>query len=297
MAQLTLQHIKGNTYYIPSPTNIGIYAENNEAILIDSGNDKEAGRQILRLLNEQEWQLKLIINTHSNADHIGGNAYLQEKTGCRIATSRMEAAFINDPVLESSFLYGGFPNRDMRNKFLMAKPSNVTNLIKSSGDIEGTGLRAVSLPGHFFDMLGVVTPDNIFFIADSLVPENIMNKYHLCFLWDIKSHFDTLDMLCNEKADLFVPSHGVPTTNLTPLVEKNKEKINEILARIHNFCINGATTEEVLREICILYGITLNATQYVLVTSTIRSYLSYLYEDGSLDCLFDDGRMIWKRKY
>ena len=120
MAKLTLEHIKGNTYYIPSPTNVGVYLENENAILIDSGNDKEAGRQILRLLEERGLRLKLIINTHSNADHIGGNAYLQERTNCQIAATRLEAAFINDPILEPSLLYGGFPNISINNKFLMA---------------------------------------------------------------------------------------------------------------------------------------------------------------------------------
>ena len=91
MALLNLQKIAANTYLIPSPTNIGVYIQNEQAILIDSGNDKEAGRQILKLLKEKNWKVKLIINTHSNADHIGGNAFIQTNTNCRIAATRIEA--------------------------------------------------------------------------------------------------------------------------------------------------------------------------------------------------------------
>lgn len=197
MSQLSLVHIKGNTYYIPSPTNIGVYVENNAAILIDSGNDKEAGRQVLRLLDQQGWSLQLIINTHSNADHIGGNAFLQEKTGCKIAATPQEAAFISNPLLEPAVLYGGYPTKGMQNKFLMAKPSLVTDIIANSGKILATGLVAVPLPGHFFEMIGVMTPDNILFIGDSLFPENIINKYHLFFLLNLKAHLQTLDELTN----------------------------------------------------------------------------------------------------
>ena len=34
MASLTLQHIAKNTYFIPAPTNIGVYVNNNRAICL-----------------------------------------------------------------------------------------------------------------------------------------------------------------------------------------------------------------------------------------------------------------------
>lgn len=294
MAKLTLEHIKGNTYYIPSPTNVGVYVENDNAIIIDSGNDKEAGRQIFRLLDEQGLKLKLIVNTHSNADHIGGNAFLQNKTNCKIAATRIEAAFINDPILEAALLYGGFPNKDLNNKFLMAKPSTVTSVISSSDEILATGLQAISLPGHYFDMIGVRTPDNIFFIADSLFPENIINKYHLFFLLDIRSQLETLERLKIINADLFIPSHGVKQEQIESLIEINKAKIFEIMSNILNACNEPVTTEEVIQHMCTIYGISLNATQYVLVSSTVRSFLTYLYEEGNLEYMFENGKMMWK---
>ncbi len=296
MAQICLEHVKGNTYYIPSPTNIGVYVKNGEAALIDSGNDKEAGRQILRLINQNGWELKMIVNTHSNADHIGGNQFLQERTSCKIAAAQEEAAFITNPLLEPAFLYGGFPNKDMRNKFLMAKPSNVTTIIDESGEIAGSGLRAVSLPGHYFAMVGIMTPDNVFFTADSLFPENIITKYHLFYLLDIRAHLETIEKLKTIDADVYIPSHGEPISRVDSLCQINKEKIQEILSRVREACEKPASTEEVMEKVCAVYGISLNMTQYVLVSSTIRSYLTYLYEEGSIDCEFKGHQMEWLKK-
>jgi len=61
---MELKQITENTFYIPGPTNIGIYLEGNQAVLIDSGNDETAGRKINRLLEKQGWNLRTIINTH-----------------------------------------------------------------------------------------------------------------------------------------------------------------------------------------------------------------------------------------
>ena len=61
-----------NTYYIDCPAKIGIYRiSETDVVLIDSGNDKEAGKKVLRHLNANGWTLRAIFNTHSNADHIG----------------------------------------------------------------------------------------------------------------------------------------------------------------------------------------------------------------------------------
>lgn len=136
------------TYYIKNPTNIGIYKpfeDNNGVYLIDSGNDKDAGKKILKIIEAEGWILKGIINTHSNADHIGGNKVLQDRTKCTIWSYNIEKCFTEYPELEASFLYGGYPFKDLKNKFLMAKTSVVTNIENNLPE----GLEYIELKGHF----------------------------------------------------------------------------------------------------------------------------------------------------
>ena len=99
-----------NTYYIDCPVKIGVWRETQtDVYLIDSGGDKDAGRRVLKILNEQGWRLKGILNTHSNADHIGGNRYLQTQTGCAVFAPGAECAITRHTVLEPALLYGGYP--------------------------------------------------------------------------------------------------------------------------------------------------------------------------------------------
>lgn len=281
------------TYYIKNPTNIGIYQIDEENIyLIDTGNDKEAGKKILKIVEEQGWKVKGIITTHSNADHIGGNQVIQDRTGCDIYAYNIEKSFSEYPILESSFLYGGYPFKELRNKFLMAKESKVTLLNQNLPE----GLEYFSLKGHFFDMIGIRTSDDVYFLADALFSEETITKYHLFFLYDIREFLNTLEMLKSRKGKLYIPSHCEATKDITGLIKRNQEKVYEVMKSIYDYCKNEVTWEEILKYIFDEYSLTMNANQYVLIGSTIKSYLSYLCDENKIEYEFKENKMIWKQK-
>ena len=68
----------------------------------------------------------------------------------------------------------------------------------------------------------------------------------------------------------------------------------EIRDSICNICKNEKTHEEILKEIFDKYNLNMDANQYILVGSTVRSYLSYLYDIGKLIYVFKDNKMLWK---
>lgn len=246
---MELIQVGKKTYYIKNPTNIGIYKIDEENIfIIDSGNDKDAGKKILKIIDEKGWKVRGIINTHSNADHIGGNKIIQDRTKCKIFTYGIEKSFTENPILESSFLYGGYPFKDLKNKFLFAKESNVENIENNLPQ----GLEYINLKGHFFDMIGIKTSDNVYFLADSLFSKETIEKYHLFFIYDIKEYLNTLDILRTLNGNLYIPSHCLATENINDLIELNKNKIYEILNRITEICKNEKTFEEILQEIFII---------------------------------------------
>lgn len=289
---MELVKVGEKTYYIKNATNIGVYkVDDSNVYLIDTGNDKDAGKKILKIIEEQGWRVKGIITTHSNADHIGGNKVIQDRTNCPILAYDIEKSFTEFPILESSFLYGGFPFRDIRNKFLLAKESIVMPIKNNLPD----GLEYFTLKGHFFDMIGIKTSDNVYFLADSLFSEDTITKYHLFFIYDIREFLNTLDYLTTLKGSLYIPSHYEATDDISSLVELNRNKVYEIMDKIYNACAKEISFEEVLKYIFDEYDLTMNANQYVLVGSTIRSYLSYLYDENKLCYEFRNNKMVWKR--
>ena len=289
-----LIQVTDRSYYIQSPAKIGLVKLGGaEVCLIDSGNDKDAGRKVRQLLDAQGWKLTAIYNTHSNADHIGGNKYLQGQTGCRIYAPGVECAFTRYPVLEPSFLYGGYPCRDLRHKFLMAQESGAEELTR---EVLPEGFELLPLPGHFFDMVGFRTPDDVVYLADCLSSRETLDKYQIGFIYDVAAYLDTLERVKSLRARMFVPAHAPASEEIAQLAQDNIDKVWEIAGRILSLCGEPRNFEEVLRRLFADYQLTMDFQQYVLVGSTVRSYLSWLKDRGELDTVFDDNRLLWRKK-
>lgn len=288
-----LHQVGERTYYIESPAKIGVYLSENGAYLIDSGNDKDAGRKVRKILDEHGWQLRGIVNTHSNADHIGGNHYLQQTTGgCKIFSSGIEKAFTENPILEPSFLYGGYPCRELRHKFLLAAESKVSDF--TDGDFPSE-LEIISLPGHFFNMVGFRTPDDVVFLADCLSSKETLDKYQIGFIYDVAEYLNTLERVKTMTAKLFVPSHAAAADSVEELAQYNIDKVNEIACRITEICETPLCFEGILQRLFTEYGLKMSFEQYALVGSTLRSYLAWLHDNGRLGAAFEENMLLWSR--
>ena len=288
-----LNHITGNSYYIQSPSKMGLVKLNDtDVCLIDSGNDKDAGRKVRQLLDANGWHLTAIYNTHSNADHIGGNRYLQGQTKCKIYAQGIECDITRHPVLEPAFLYGGFPPKDLRHKFLMAQESDAEEL---TPDVLPEGFQLLQLPGHFFHMVGFRSPDDVVYLADCLSSRETLDKYQIGFLYDVAAYLDTLEKVKTMQAAAFVPAHAQVTEDIAPLAQYNIDKVHEIADHMVELCAEPVMFEELLKKLFDDYGLTLTFEQYVLVGSTVKSYLAWLKDTGRLTALFEDNRLLWRR--
>ncbi len=288
-----LIQVIGNSYYIQSPAKIGLVRLNDtDVCLIDSGNDKDAGRKVRQILDNNGWTLKAIYNTHSNADHIGGNRYLQSQTGCKIYAPSIECDFTRHTVLEPAFLYGGCPPKELKHKFLLAQESDAEYLTES---MLPQGFEIINLPGHFFDMVGLRTSDDVVYLADCLSSKATLDKYKIGFIYDVGAYLQTLEMIKGLKAKMFVPAHAEATDNITELAQYNIDTVNEIADKIVEICSQPICFEELLKELFYEYSLTMTFEQYALVGSTVKSYLSYLKDNGKITVEIADNMLLWKK--
>jgi len=289
-----LIRVSDSCCYMDAPAKVGFVLEGDgRAALIDSGNDKDAGKKILRHLQGNGWELRAICNTHSHADHIGGNQYLQQQTGCRIFATEIEAAFIEHPILEPAFLYGGYPPKDLRHKFLMAKESKTEPLC---ADALPCGLTAIPLAGHSFDMVGFRTADDVLFVADALSSRETLDKYAVGYLYDVEAYLQTLERLKNTSAKLFIPSHAPVTEDIAPLAQYNIDRVLAVADTVVSLCADPIPFDTLLQKLFEGLRLEMNFTQHALVGSTLRSYLSWLSANGRVEAWIQNDLLLWKRK-
>ncbi len=280
-------------FFMDCPAKVGFYLTGDKtAVLIDAGSDKDAGKKAKRLLDAQGWQLQAVFNTHSHADHTGGNQYLQSQTGCRIYAPGAEQAVAAHPFLEPLVLYGGLPLPELQNKFLMAKESSVEALTE---EVLPAGLTLLPLPGHSYDMIGFRTDEDIVFLADCLSSAETLEKYQISFLYDVKTYLETLEKVKNMQAALFVPAHAAVTEDIAPLAQLNIDKTAEVADRICSLLTEPKLFEDLLADVFTDFGLSMNIGQRVLVGSTVKSYLTYLKQQGRADYCFENNRMLWRR--
>ena len=287
-----LIRVTENAYYIDCPAKIGLVKTGESRVcLIDSGSDKDAGKKVKRILDANGWTLEAVYNTHSHADHIGGNQYLQKQTGCRVYAPGIERDFTEHPLLEPAFLYGGNPPGELRHKFLMAQGCRVLPL---TPEVLPRGWEMIPLPGHTWDMVGFRTAEGAVYLADCLSSPETLDKYRVSFLVDPAAYLASLEAVEGLAGKLFIPAHAAPTEDIAPLARLNAAAVREIGDRIVSLCREPLPFDGILQGIFTGYGLTMTFEQHALVGSTVRSYLTWLKETGRLEALFRDNLLLWQ---
>lgn len=279
-----------NTYYIESPSKMGLFIEDGRAYLVDTGNSRDSGKKALRHIESNGCELAWILNTHAHADHTGGNAFLLARTGAKAYASAVAAHYCRCPELSTALFYGGYPPEPLRNRFLTAEACDVSDI--SEVALPG-GTEIIPLPGHCPGMIGIKTPDGVWFLADCVSGEHVLAKYHVALIYNVTDYLATLDAIEKLSGKLFVPSHAAATEDIRPLAALNRSKVMEIAELVRNLCKGGNTAEGALSGVFAHYGLSLDFNQYALVGCTVRSYIAYLLDGGLLKADFSEGKAVF----
>lgn len=293
---MSLNKIKGNSYYISATTNCGIFVfKNKNCLLVDTGINNTEAKKIDQILIENNLHPKYIINTHNHLDHCGGNTYFQRTyPGCLVYTSLKEKLFMENPEFQASILSSSSPIKGIDRS---NKPLTVDFVLDyGTNKINDEKFEVISLKGHSIEQIGIITPEKVCFLGDSIFSEEILEKYSFPYLYDIEESISTLNLLKNVDADYFVISHCndvLTRYQIIALVDKNLENIENFKNQILDLLDQPLTREDLLENITILNDLSLNFYQYHLNFGGISAFITYLYSKGLINYSIENGKLYY----
>ncbi len=287
--------VKGDTYVIPGAAAIGVIKSGGGCVLVDTGLEAAVAKRILKTLDANMIAPRAIINTHSHADHCGGNRHIQKVTGCMAYASQYEGAIILNPDIEALYLTGAVPPKPLRSKLIVSEQTlYMTFLEPGRHAVEGAEVELIPLPGHSPGQYGVRTADNVLFYGDALVPAYVFDKYKIPFVTDIDATLASIDRIEASGADVFIGAHEGVVDDISALCKANREGILRGREVVFELLDAPMLREAVLQKLHRAWpSIPISPVGWSLMLTCVSACLYSLHKEGRVELIINDGAMLW----
>ena len=298
---MDLINIKGNTFYIKGGTNTGIYLfEDYTAVMIDPGLSGVRPKRIMKILANNNINLKFIVNTHEHDDHYGScNQFKLENHDIKILSSEYAKIYIDNPELFSKYIVGGrtnnFFNKGLKNEFLDNLKVDDT-LDEGKIILNREIFEVIEFKGHTPGSIGIMTKDKILFIGDLLVSKDMLNKYDFLFVFDIEEYLKSLKKIRNIGFEYIVLGHGkniISKEDSEELIEMHEKAINKYLSQIRIELNEPMGLEQLLKNIIVKNNLSYNYKEFYFYKSSLMSAISYLCDLDEIQYILKDGELLY----
>jgi len=170
-----MQEILPNVYCLEGSVNIFLFVEEDGLTLVDAGYPRSEKKVFaaIQSLGHQPSDVKRILVTHADIDHVGSLAVIQAATGATVITSKEAAGYIENGRSPEHL---PAPLQWLANNVFKSKPvPNDTVQLCQDGDelpLLG-GLQVMATPGHTVDHHSFYSPSlGLLFAGDALRTDN-----------------------------------------------------------------------------------------------------------------------------
>ena len=190
--------------------------------IIDAGLPHSEGRILayIRSLGRSPGDVKRIVLTHSDLDHVGGLAALCRATGARTYASRIEAAAIASGRPSRPIQRRGFSLRRILmgalRLFIKPSPLKIDEVVADGQVLPALGgLEVIDTPGHTPGHISLFAPSlGVLFCGDSMVTDETgIHGSRPGFTWDDSSARESERKQAALGAHIVCSGHGPVVTD------------------------------------------------------------------------------------
>ena len=178
---------------------------------------------------------------------------------------------------------------------MLADASPVDEIITGKQlSVNGFEIDVVSLAGHSPNQLGFLV-DGVFFCADIVLPESVVEKYRIPYLFSVTDHLKSLAMCSEVERTIAMPGHGAPFESIEPIRDLNLALVHEVVKKALEFAVEWITADAILTRLLRHFGASANdAPSFYLLHPTAYAFLSYLLDRGKMMHEVRDGESLWR---
>jgi glyoxylase-like metal-dependent hydrolase (beta-lactamase superfamily II) len=292
---MDLIQLTENAYQLRGGSNAGLVVRDGQAVLIDTGLDKDTAKKILRHVDTLRVKLAAVIITHAHADHFGGAATVKGRTGALVYAPVLEAAIVENPILEPLYLFSGaMPPPELRHKFTLGDACKVDTLLAPGRlTVEGIEVEVIPAPGHAPNQV-MVAGGGVCFIADAVFAPEILVKHGIPFMVDVDAWLKTLDEVAglDGRYEAFVPGHGIVVREIGPWAAENRTRLHEIRQCVADAVRETQDLNDVVTRCADRLGMVIpNLTIYLLTQTAVMACLASLHAAGSAHIAIEQNRI------
>ncbi|WP_312461030.1 MBL fold metallo-hydrolase [Proteiniclasticum sp.] len=285
-------HVAGNTYVLDFPVlHLPYYKKSEtEIILLDTGLKREHETALLSFLEEENLTVSGILCTHAHIDHVGNAAWLKEKYGCPIALPKVEAEIVSS-LLNLKIFYGTYPMNRIREHFghMVIKSDRLIEETETEILFQGVPFSIIHTPGHSAGHIAITTPDDVTYIGDALISEEVMRSSKLPYAHILSKDLMSKMKLYHLRSSWYILAHKGIYTDIKDLITDNiyfyKNRAEEILKVIEK----PMTFEDILKSLSRSMRISITTPfKYIVVERMLRCYIEYLEETGKITLILEE---------
>lgn len=285
--------VKGNTYCIDTGmTYIPFYKiSQEEIIMLDTGLKRGERDGIERILRNNNFRVRAILNSHAHIDHIGNNAYLKNKYKSIIAMSTCEAIICSSED-KLKLYYGSQTLKNLKKDYghMICKTDIIIDEDQDEVSLFGVNFKIIHTPGHSPAHICIVTPDNVAYLGDALISYEVMEESKMPYAYilseDMKSKAKLYDLKCSN----YVVAHKGIYDDITKLIDDNIDFYESRAMRIYELIDGTMTIEDIMKVSIKSFRIKVNDMhKYYIIEMMLRSYVEYLYDIEKLKLIMENG--------
>ena len=293
-----LEHVKGNTYCVVTGyARIPLYKLNKtDGILLDSGLPRD-WEGILACLQENDLQIKAVLTSHVHPDHVGNHLNLRRQFGAKIYMTMYAASVCASPMNQVASYAGVITYRrlvkDMVSGFV---PDHLIDWNARSITVEGATFGLLQLPGHNAEHLGIVTPDNVAYLGDTILSEHVVKSLRAPFCVCVELDLASKESLAETNYDYYIMAHNGVCTDIRELAYLNRDMLLEKADLLESLADSYLTLDALTAKMMKATGSNAESLRRVVgFRRNVTPFVDYLLDMGRLTCRVNEGTIEYIR--